>query len=249
VPHAVRILDIDIDAVTLDQATAMIAEAIDARRGHGGPVTYVATVNPELIMLARKDRSFRRILQQAPLRTPDGVGVLLASRILGRRLPQRVTGVDLVESVAAQAARRGDRLFLLGAAPGVADAAADRLRAKSPGLAVAGTFAGSADEAGDEETLAAVKAAPADILLVAFGTPRQERWMERNLSASGASVGIGVGGSFDFISGRTPRAPAWVRGLGLEWLYRLLRQPWRARRQLVLPVFLLMVLRQRWMGR
>ena len=223
----------------------MIGEAVDARRGHGGATFQVATINPEFVMRARHDHAFRQALQGASLRTADGVGLVLAGRILGHPFPERVTGVDLTRGVAEAAAERGDRVFFLGAAPGVADAAAAALAADYPQLTVAGSFAGDGSESGDEETLTAVRAAGADILLVAYGAPTQELWLARNLEISGASVGVGVGGTFDYLSGRVRRAPAWMRRMGLEWLFRLIQQPSRAGRMAVLPVFLLLVLRQR----
>ena len=246
--QTVQVLGVEVDAVTLGQAVSMVGQAIDARRGHGGPTFQVATVNPEFVMHARRDREFREILRGASLRTPDGVGLILASRILGHPLPARVAGVELVEAVARAAAERGDRLFLLGAAPGVAEAAATRLGTLAPGVQVTGTFSGDASEAGDAESLSRIREAEADIILVAFGAPAQERWARRNLDVSGAAVAIGVGGTFDYLAGRVRRAPAIMRRIGLEWLFRLIRQPWRARRMVVLPVFLALVCQQRARG-
>ena len=227
----------------------MIGEAIDARRGHGGPPFQVATINPEFVMRARRDHAFRHVLQDASLKTADGAGLMLAGRILGHPLPERVTGVELTRALARAAAERGDRVFFLGAAPGVAGAAAASLVRESPGLQVAGSFAGDPSESGDGETVAAVRAGKADIVLVAYGAPAQETWLARNLEVSGASVGIGVGGTFDYLSGRVMRAPTAMRRLGLEWLFRLLQQPSRAWRMTALPVFLLLVLRQRLFSR
>ena len=231
--------------MTLGQAVSMVGEAIDSRRGHGGPTFQVATVNPEFVMRARRDREFRDVLRTASLRTPDGVGLMIAARILGRRLPERVAGVELVQALARAAAARGDRLFLLGAAPGVAEEAAARLVASDPGLRVTGTFSGDSGEQGDPESLARIRAAAPDIILVAYGAPAQELWARRNLDVSGAAVAIGVGGTFDYLAGRVRRAPRLMRRMGLEWLFRLVRQPWRARRMLALPVFLALVVGQR----
>jgi N-acetylglucosaminyldiphosphoundecaprenol N-acetyl-beta-D-mannosaminyltransferase len=238
-----------VDAVTMSEAVDAIHDAVDARAGHGGPVFQVATVNPEFVMLARRDRSFHDILRQSALRPPDAMGLMMAARMLGSRLPERVPGVELVRAVAVAAAARGQTLFLLGAAPGVAEAAADALRAEAPGLQVVGTLSGDARETGDAETVPAVRESGADIVLVAFGAPAQEAWLARNLAQSGASAGIGVGGSFDYLSGRVKRAPRWMRDAGLEWLYRLVTEAWRARRQLVLPYFIVLVLKQRVFGR
>lgn len=231
--------------MTAAEAVGQISDAVDARRGHGAPSFQVATVNPEFVMHARRDPAFRRILRDCSLRTPDGVGLMLGARILGHPLPERVPGVEMVIDVARAAAVRGDRVFLLGGAPGVAEAAADTLRAEAPGLVVAGTLAGDAGEEGDAAALSAISAGEADIVLVAFGAPAQELWSSRNLAVSGAAVAIGVGGTFDYLAGRVRRAPRLVRRLGLEWLFRLVQQPSRWRRMAVLPVFLLLVFRQR----
>ncbi len=231
----------------MTEAVDIVHQAIDSR-GHGAAPLQVATVNPEFVMLARRDRRFRDVISGAGLRTADGAGLVLAARILGRRLPGRVTGVELVRVLAKTGAARRDRVFFLGGPPGVADAAAAGLAADNPGLEVAGAFAGVAGEEGDAEAVAAVRASRPDVLLVAFGAPAQELWLARNLAVSGASVGIGVGGTFDYLSGRVRRAPEWMRQIGLEWLYRLLQQPSRIGRMTVLPVFLLLVIRRRLLG-
>jgi N-acetylglucosaminyldiphosphoundecaprenol N-acetyl-beta-D-mannosaminyltransferase len=247
--NAIRVLNVEVDAVTLDDAVAMIGEAIDARRGHGAATFQVATINPEFVMRARWDAAFRRILRDCSLRVADGVGITLAGRILGHPFPERVIGVDLVVEVARAAATRGDRVFLLGGAPGVAEAAAARLTREAPGLEVVGTLAGDSSEAGDPEALAAIAQANPDLILVAYGAPAQELWSARNLPVSNAAAAIGVGGTLDYLAGRAKRAPSLVRRLGLEWLFRLITQPARARRMSVLPLFLLLVLRQRFLRR
>src|SRR5262249_44835572 len=133
-------------------------------------------------------------------------------------------------------------LFLLGAAPGVADEAADQLRARHPDLVVAGTLSGSPAEAAADTILGAIRAARPNVVCVAFGSPAQERWIAAHRAQLGALVAVGVGGALDFLAGRVPRAPGWMRRAGLEWLYRLWRQPWRWRRMLALPRFALAVL-------
>ncbi|HEV3233073.1 MAG TPA: WecB/TagA/CpsF family glycosyltransferase [Candidatus Dormibacteraeota bacterium] len=243
--HAVRILDVEVDAARLDDAVRMIGDAIDSRRGHGAATFQVATVNPEFVMRARRDMPFRRVLRDCSLRTADGVGITLAARLLGHPLPERVAGVELVIALARAAVSRGDRVFLLGGEPGVAEAAAERLAQLAPGFQAVGTLAGDSSPEGDAEALAAIKTAAPDIILVAFGAPAQELWNQRNLPVSGAAVGIGVGGTLDYLAGRARRAPRWMRRAGLEWLFRLVTQPRRAGRMTVLPAFLLLVLRQR----
>ena len=234
-----RILGVPVDAVTQAEAVAWVRAAIA-----GGRPRQVVTVNPEFVMRARSEPAFAAVLGRADLAIPDGAGLLWAARRLGQVIPERVAGVDLIRSLAREGAPAGWRFFLLGAQPGVAAAAAAVLRQECPALVVSGTLAGSPAPADDEAVAGAVRAAGADVLLVAFGAPVQDFWIARNLERSGARVAIGVGGAFDFISGQAHRAPVWMRDHGLEWLHRLARQPWRWRRMLALPRFVILVLRQ-----
>jgi N-acetylglucosaminyldiphosphoundecaprenol N-acetyl-beta-D-mannosaminyltransferase len=226
-PPSRTILGVRVDDVTADEALALCEAFIRDRR------RAVVTPNPEIVMAARADRGLRHALARADLAIPDGGGLLLAARLWGRPLREQVRGTDLAYRLIERAATRGYRVFLLGAAPGVADEAARRLRARYPGLDIAGAYAGVADEAHDADTRAAVaRAGPVDVLLVAYGASKQERWLARNLSALDVGVALGIGGVLDFMAGRVRRAPAPVRRAGFEWLYRLLVQPWRWRRQL-----------------
>jgi len=224
-----------------DVTTAETVALIDRWIATGG-THQIATVNPEFLMKARRDSDFRATLQRAALCIPDGIGVLWAARMRGKRLRERVAGSDLVPLLSAEAAQRGWRIFYLGAAPGVAEKTAAILAARYPGLNVAGCYAGSPAPEEEEDIVARVRAAQTDILLVAYGAPKQDLWLDRNLARTGAAVGIGVGGSFDFIAGVSRRAPRWMQRLGLEWFYRLVREPWRWRRQLALPQFAWLVL-------
>lgn len=234
-PHRRAILGVLVHDVTEDEAVALVERFL----AEGGP-HQVVTVNPEFVMRTRRDGAFRETLNQADLAVPDGVGLILAARLLGQPFRGRVPGVELTWRVAALAAARGYRLFLLGAAPGVAEEAGRRLQAAYRDLIIAGTCAGSPDPAEEGEIRARIRAAAPHILLVAYGAPQQDLWLRRNLPALDVAVGIGVGGTLDYISGRVPRAPAWMRRGGLEWLYRLVRQPWRWRRMLALPAFALL---------
>ena len=234
---SVRVLGVRVDAVDTAGAVARIGALVEAGGHH-----QVATVNPEFIMLARRDPEFARILEAADLCLADGWGVTWAAKQLGVPLPGRVPGSDFLEPLAGFAAERGYRVFFLGAAAGVAEAAATALRRAHPRLQVAGCHAGEAGPEGDAESLALIREARPQILLVAYGHPKQELWIERNRLRAEVPVAMGVGGAFDFVSGRVPRAPAWMRRVGLEWLYRLGREPWRARRMAVLPAFAIRVL-------
>lgn len=231
------LLGVPIDVVDLPGAVERVAELMAS-----GGAQQVVTVNPEFLVAARCRPAFAAVLRRAALATPDGIGVVLAARLRGVRLAGRVTGSDLLPLLARRAAAAGWRLFLLGAPPGVAERAAAALREQAPGLVVAGCFAGSPSQAEEPAILERLRAARPDLLLVAYGAPAQDLWLARNLARTPARVGIGVGGAFDFLAGAKPRAPAVLRRAGLEWLYRLWREPWRARRILAaVPVFTLLI--------
>ena len=234
------LLDIPIDPLTETEAVEWVARALEQPRPR-----QIVSINPERVMQARSDRSFADLLRQADLSLADGVGVMWAARWIGQPLPERVTGVDFVRALARRGAREQWRFFFLGAAPGVAEDAARVLAVQYPGLQVAGTFAGSPRPEEEREICERIRAARTDVLVVAYGAGAEEGWIARNLENTGAKVAMGVGGALDFISGRTRRAPKWMRERGLEWLYRLVRQPWRWRRQLALPRFALAVVLSR----
>ncbi len=209
-----------------------------------GEPRHLCTVNPEFVMKAQTDAEFLRVLQNADLCLPDGQGLLWAARWRGIALRERVAGSTLLGLLAERAATHGWRMFFLGAEPGVAARAAAILERQNPGLPEIDTIEGSPrpDEAG--QIIARVRAARADIVLVAFGAPTQELWINRHREALRAPLLMGVGGAFDFVAGVTPRAPLWIQRLGLEWLHRLCMQPWRWRRMLALPRFACVILSQ-----
>jgi N-acetylglucosaminyldiphosphoundecaprenol N-acetyl-beta-D-mannosaminyltransferase len=232
----IDILGASIDDVTYDEALERLVEFVQSGEPH-----RVVTPNPEIVMQARRDPSFRAILNGSDLAIPDGVGLLLAGRMAGTPFRAHVRGTDLVLRLAERSTDEGWRWFLLGAEDGVAQAAGAALHRRFPGLQIAGAMPGSPDPARDAETRAAIRAAaPVHVLLVAYGAPRQETWIDRNQAATGVTIQIGVGGVLNFLAGRSPRAPLFVRRLELEWAYRLVTEPWRWRRQLALPHFALL---------
>ncbi len=240
--RTVSLLNLPVSAITYDDWLAQIGGWVreTPRQFH-----HVCTINPEMVMIAQQDANFRHILQRVDLTVPDGIGLLWAARRRGQPLPERVTGSDGVPIIAERAAREGWRLFLLGAAPGVAEKAAAVLCARFPGLQLAGTFSGSPSPEQETELCARVNASRADVLFVAYGAPEQDKWIARNSPRLNVAMAMGVGGSFDFIAGIVPRAPLWLRRAGLEWLYRLYLQPWRIKRMLRLPRFVLAILTER----
>ena len=243
-PKSVSILGVRVDRVGQDAALAAIEGMIARRRASNneGGCQQVVTVNAEFVMAAQRNEDFRIAINSAALSLADGIGVVLAARYLGRRVPERVTGTDTLPLLAKRCAAAGYRMYLLGAAPGVAEAAAERLRQLAPGVIIAGTYAGSPTVDEEEAILERIRQAEVDVLCVAYGAPRQDLWIWRNRERLPVAVAMGVGGAFDFLSGRQQRAPQWMRKLGLEWLYRLYREPWRWRRMLALPRFVVQVL-------
>lgn len=234
----VTVLGVGVDPVTLPEAVERIAGWI------GGRTRQVVTLNPEMVMKARRQPALARVFAAADLVTADGVGIVWAARRLGQPLPGRVTGVDLVGALLEKGARAGWRFFFLGAAPGVAEEAARRAAEGHPGLQVAGTHHGyfSSEEA--DRVARIVAASAPDVLLVALGSPAQEEFIARYRERLGAAVALGVGGTLDVLAGKARRAPAWLCRLGLEWAYRVARQPSRLGRAMAIPAFMWAVRRE-----
>jgi len=240
--EVISILGVPVHDVTLAEACDVAERLIVQGGAH-----QFATVNPEFIMAARRDAEFMRVLHQTAINVPDGVGVLWAARRKGHVLRERVAGVELMDKLCAMASTNGWRAYFLGAAPGVAERAAAVMALKYPGLMIAGAYAGSpkpVDEAGIVER---IRTSQPHLLFVAYGAPRQDVWLARNTPALTPNsrplgegfVGVGVGGAFDFITGVQTRAPEWARSAGLEWLFRLVRQPSRWKRQTALLRFVI----------
>ena len=238
-PPAVTVLGVPVHNVSMEETLAYARRFMMEPRLH-----QIATVNPEFVMTAQRNETFRRVLQNADLCPPDGVGLLYAARYLGEPLTERVPGSELVYHLAELASQEGWSLFLLGAAPGVAEEAGAVLQQIYPDLVVAGAFAGAPHPQDDEALVRRINESRADLLYVAYGAPAQDLWIARNgPELTGVRLAIGVGGALDFITGRSARAPLIFQRLGLEWFYRLLREPWRWRRMLALPRFVVSVLR------
>ena len=241
-PARVDILGVGFDRVDLAAAAERIIE-----RHAAGQRTFVITANPEFVMLCRRDADLGKIARAADLVVADGTGVLVASRVLRDPLPGRVPGRLLVPAVLQLAS---GPVFMLGAAPGVAERAAAALVRRIPSLLVAGTHAGSPAPEEDEAIRARIQTTDARVVLVAYGMPAQERWIARNMPLlPSVRTAIGVGGVFDQLAGLVRLPPRFVHAIGLEWLWRLAFEPRRWRRQRALPVFAALVARQRILGR
>jgi N-acetylglucosaminyldiphosphoundecaprenol N-acetyl-beta-D-mannosaminyltransferase len=237
---SIDILGCRLDLLNSAQATDEIV-----RLAREGEHAQVVTLGTEMVVQAQHDSAFRDAVNACALSLCDTIGVLTVAQRRGAALRERVTGVELLEHLCARAAQEDLPVFLLGGAPGVAADAAAILEVRFPGLTIAGTrngfFSGEEESAVVEE----IRRSGACLLFVGLGSPRQEMWLSRNLAQTGAAVGIGVGGSFDVVSGRVKRAPLVWRRFGLEWLYRLIREPQRFRRQLALPYFVWLIVLER----
>ncbi len=216
-----------------------------ARLAQGETPSLVVTIGVEMTMYAQRDARFRTLVDRAALSLCDTIGMLLASRARHGPVRERVTGIDLIEPLAARsAAGEGLRFFFFGGGPGVAERAAIALRQRHPGVAIVGTRDGYFAPGQSPTIVASIAASGANVLLVGLGSPKQEYWLEEYLGATKCGVGIGVGGSFDVLAGTVPRAPRLWRRAGMEWLYRLMQDPSRWRRQLALPRFALAATRE-----
>lgn len=239
----ISILGVEIDPLTLGEAQGVIAAAVDrVRAGASPPGMHVVTANPEIVMAARTDAAFGQAVGRADLVLPDGVGIVWAARLLGTPVPERVPGIELMEALLDVAARRGYRVFFLGASDGVAEEAAVNVQRRYPGLEVVGTHHGYFSPAEETSVVALVEQAKPDLLFVALGAPRQELFIARHRAAWSVPVAMGVGGALDVLAGRVRRAPGWVQSVGMEWFYRFLQQPRRLPRLLALPRFAVLVL-------
>lgn len=219
------ILNVPIDCIRADEAVACIRRFLDEERFH-----HVATPNNEMLLAARKDPAFLALLQRTDLNLPDSTGVVWASRYTDHPIAERVTGVDTVTELCGTISSE-HRVFFLGAGPGVAEKSAAFLRTKNPSLAVAGAFSLSPREEDSDVIIEAINASGAHVLLVAFGSPAQELWIDHYRSRLlSVRVAIGVGGTFDFLAGTRQRAPRLLQNLGLEWVFRLFQEPRRIKR-------------------
>ena len=237
-----EVLGVGFDNINMEQALDRGMELI----AEGGP-HLVVTPNAEIVQIARKDPEFMEIIGKADLVIPDGIGVVYASKILGRPIGARLPGCDYAAGLMDRMAKSGHKLFLLGAKPGVAEEAAEKLTEAYPGLSVCGTHDGYFKE--DGPVAEEIRQAGADVVFVCLGAPKQEKWIAKNGAATGASLLIGLGGSLDVFAGRVERAPEFWQKINMEWLYRGLKEPTRLKRIIKLPLFLVSALGARIKGK
>ena len=251
----IKLFQVGIDRVDNQETIQKIEEFIVSKKPH-----LLVTPDTLAVLRARKDSEYQAILKSADLVTPDGAGILWAAAALNYPLTERVTGIDIIHNICRLSAKKGYSLYLLGSYPGVANEAALNLSKKYPGIKVTGTHHGyfgceGHENCGDvkngnkgkskeeeEKIIAEIKESKPDILLVGMGVPKQEKWINKNLKSLNVPVCMGVGGSFDVLSGRIPRAPLWMQRHGMEWVYRSIKQPNRAFRVLALFYFIWLVI-------
>lgn len=225
------ILGVKIDDINMDEAVKVVSKWLEDGGKH-----YITTPNPEIVVMAQKDIKLRESINNADLVIPDGIGLGLTGDIVCN-----IPGVDLMEELIKKAQDLGLTIGLLGGRDSVAKKVGERLQKKYPKLKI--SFAESGGEITKDGVMSVNYKLPvADLLFVAFGPPKQEKWIAKNLNKIDVKIAMGVGGSFDYLSGEVPRAPVWIRGLGFEWLFRLIIQPWRIKRQLALIKYLIMIL-------
>lgn len=232
-----NILGVNVDKISYNDAVSRIMKMLNEPENH-----IVFTPNSEIILMAYKDENFCGILNSADLLTADGIGVVYASRILGNPVPERVAGFDMACGVIDEIAQSGHRLYLFGGKPGVAETAAQNLKEEYPLINIVGTRDGYFAPEDTDSIIDDINASGADLVLVCLGAPKQENWIFENRHRLNCRVMMGVGGTIDVLAGTAERAPEIWCDLGLEWLYRLIKQPSRFFRMMALPKFALTVI-------
>lgn len=230
----IKVLGVEFDNLTMDEAVEQGMQLVRSEGTH-----YVVTPNPEIVEICRTDPAANAAVQGASLVLPDGIGVVKGAAMLGTPLKERVPGVEFAAALMGRLAQEGKSLFLLGAKPGVAEQAAARLQTQYPGLRIAGTHDGYFKE--DAPVAEAIRKSGADVVFVCLGAPKQEKWMAANGASTGAHLLCGLGGCLDVFAGTVERAPKFWCDHGLEWFYRLCKDPKRIGRIMKLPLFLVHV--------
>ena len=234
----IDVLGVGFDNLTLEEA---IAEGM--RLVHTSGAHYVVTPNPEIVEVCRENPAANAAVNQASLVLPDGIGIIKGAAILGTPLKERTPGIEFADRLMGKLAEEQLSVYLLGAKPGIAEKAAENLQKKHPGLQIAGTHDGYFKE--DAPVIQKIAESHADVVLVCLGAPKQELWMQKNGTATGAHLLCGLGGSLDVFAGVVERAPAFWCDHGLEWFYRLCKDPKRIGRMMKLPLFLLHVRKEK----
>jgi N-acetylglucosaminyldiphosphoundecaprenol N-acetyl-beta-D-mannosaminyltransferase len=239
----IKILDVNIDQANIKQSVERVRELIS---DHGHP-SLIVTPNSEMLAIAAEDHELARILNSADLATADGIGVVIASKILGEPLEERVAGFDLINRLFKEFAEEEINFYFLGSKPGIVDRAAASLKKDYPSLNISGYHHGYIDCDDQQQVIEEINSKNIDLLLVGMGVPLQEKFLDDNLNSLKVGAAVTVGGSFDVLAGEVNRAPLWMQKAALEWLYRLLQEPSRFGRMLSLPKFIFLVIKSKYL--
>ena len=240
----INVLGVPVHKVDMNEALNTASSFFDRDKK-----SVIITPNSEIVMMAKEDEKFLNIIKEADLVIPDGIGLVIASKIIKNPLKERVTGIDLMENILNYCNENNKSIFILGGKPGVADRAVENIVKKYPNIKKSGSYHGYfkghhiGHEGHDEEkeVINKINELKPDILFVAFGAPKQELWIQRYKDEVNTSILMGVGGSVDVYAGEVKRAPEFYQKFGLEWLYRLVKEPWRYKRMMLLPKFIVQV--------
>ncbi|MFP4697079.1 MAG: WecB/TagA/CpsF family glycosyltransferase [Eubacteriales bacterium] len=238
----VKILNVYFHKVSMKEAVNKVINILDNENNNS---KMVFTPNPEIVMIAQKQKRLIDVLNNGDLVVPDGIGIVKAAKLLNNPVPERVAGYDLVQGVFEKISKTNKTVYFFGAAPGIVDSAKKIMETKYPGLKIVGTVDGYFDKQREEQIVEDINKVKPDLLLVGLGAPKQEYWIYNNRSRLKVKLCIGVGGSFDVMSGNIKRAPKWMIKLNLEWFYRLIKQPTRIKRMIQLPLFIFKVKRSK----
>lgn len=234
----VKILGVPVHPLTMNESVAVLEEKLQKKEQ-----AFVVTANAEIIMMCQQDKEYNNIVsEQADLVLPDGAGAVWAGRYLGNEVPERVAGFDLYNQLLKLSADKGYKAYFFGGAPGVAEAAKDKAEELYPGVQIVGCRNGYFNETEEEAIIKEINDAAPDMLFVALGAPKQEKWLVKYRNQLKPRVLMGIGGSFDVLAGKMERAPKWMQEASLEWAFRLYKQPSRFMRMLALPKFVLKVI-------
>ncbi len=239
-PEKIDIHGVQVDNVTMDEALDRVMEMLKEKKAH-----KIYTPNSEIIMQAQRDVALKQLLNEADLLVADGAGVVLASRILGRKVKQKVSGVDLIRRIFMNTDRRATSFFIFGGKPGVAEQASINILSEFPRANISGFRNGYFNDSDIPGIINQINAAKAEILLVGLGAPKQEHWIHEHVHELNCKVIMGIGGSIDVFAGTASLAPEFMRKTGFEWLYRLVKEPSRYKRMMDLPRFMLLTLKTR----
>lgn len=234
----VKILGVPVHPLTMSESVAVLEEKLQKKEQ-----AFVVTANAEIIMMCQQDKEYNNIVsEQADLVLPDGAGAVWAGRYLGNEVPERVAGFDLYNQLLKLSADKGYKVYFFGGAPGVAEAAKNKAEELYSGVQIVGCRNGYFTEAEEEAIIKEINDAAPDMLFVALGAPKQEKWLVKYRNQLKPRVLMGIGGSFDVLAGKMERAPKWMQEASLEWAFRLYKQPSRFMRMLALPKFVLKVI-------